>query len=163
MLQMKYSMDNCFESLISFGRSSFAHSWHTLNEKVSLIEVVKSIELPDIVGGRGSQEIGLSEIKFLFGWWVELQLMSWVAVPLSSLIFSSSRFFNSDREYPAVVSVARVGNLEVSGATLKGNSYWYCISRVVAVVSSLAKLLWIKRSIISLRQRSGRVTAQDSP
>ena len=54
-------------------------------------------------------------------------------------------------EYPAVVSSATVGNLELPKAPLKSDSYWYRISRVRAVVVSLAELLWIKRSIISVR------------
>ena len=54
-------------------------------------------------------------------------------------------------EYPEVVSGASVGNLDLPGAPLKGDSYWYLVSRVLAVAVSLAVLLWIKRSIISVK------------
>ena len=63
-------------------------------------------------------------------------------------------FIKSERlsgEYPAVVSGATFGNLEVPGAPLKGDSDWCRCSRVLAVVNSLAELPWIKRFIISVR------------
>ena len=56
-------------------------------------------------------------------------------------------------EYPEVVSDATVQNLETPGAPLKGDSYRYLVSRVLAVVLSLAELLWIKRSINSARAK----------
>ena len=54
-------------------------------------------------------------------------------------------------EYPEEVSGATVGNLEDPGSPMKGDSHWCLVSRVLAVVVSLAELLWIKRSIISKR------------
>ena len=54
-------------------------------------------------------------------------------------------------EYPEVVSGTTVRNLEDPGVPLKGDSFWYLGSRVLAVVVSLAELLWIKRSINSVR------------
>ena len=53
-------------------------------------------------------------------------------------------------EYPEVVSGATVVSIEVPGAPPKGDSYWYLVSRVLAVVVSPAASLWIKRSIISV-------------
>ena len=53
-------------------------------------------------------------------------------------------------EYPAVVSGATVGNLEVPGAPVKSDSDWCRSSWVLAVVNSSAELLWIKRFIISV-------------
>ena len=50
-----------------------------------------------------------------------------------------------------MLSGATVGNLELPGAPLEGYSCWYRVSRVLAVVVSLAELLWIKPSIISVR------------
>ena len=54
-------------------------------------------------------------------------------------------------EFPEVVSGATVGKLEVPGVPLKDHSYWYLVSRVLAVVIPLTELLWIKRFIISVR------------
>ena len=54
-------------------------------------------------------------------------------------------------EYPMVLSGATVGNLEDPGTPLKGDSYWCRVSQELAVVVSLAELLWVKRSIISVR------------
>ena len=50
-----------------------------------------------------------------------------------------------------MVSGATDGNLEVPGALLNGDSYWYQVLRVLAVVVSLTELLWIKRCIVPVR------------
>ena len=63
----------------------------------------------------------------------------------------SIKILSGEGEYPEVVSGATVGNLEARGAPLKGDSYSYLNSRVLAVVVTLDELLWIKRSIISVR------------
>ena len=58
------------------------------------------------------------------------------------------KFWYLSGEYPAVVSVATVGNLKDPGSQLMGDSFWCRISRELVVVVSLAELLWIKRYII---------------
>ena len=54
-------------------------------------------------------------------------------------------------EYREAVSGATVGHLETPGAPVKSDSYWYLVSCVLSAVVSLAELLWIKQSIISIR------------
>ena len=54
-------------------------------------------------------------------------------------------------EYPAVVRSATVGNLDDPGPSLYGDSYWSPGPRELAVVDSVVKLLWIRRSIISVK------------
>ena len=90
--------------------------------------------------------------------WMQRWLQKWrkksIPEKLCRFISIYRRKFFDFREYipvGRVVSGATAGNLELPGAPLKSDSYWYCVSRVRAVVVSLDELLWIKRSIIFVR------------
>ena len=72
----------------------------------------------------------------------------------STQVTGNSSLFFSKKSFPLRGRAFKYGYahyLEFPGAPLREDSYWYRVPRVFAVVSSLAELLWIKRSIVSVR------------
>ena len=84
---------------------------------------------------------------------VDKKFNSWKILQVKKILQDSYKNINSCKILGcnSMVNCATVGNLEFPDALLKGDSYWYRVLRVRAVVVSLAELLWIKRPIISLR------------
>ena len=93
-------------------------------------------------------KFSLNPIVRLGGIWYQTLNASYLE---SVAVRSVATFGIMSGEYPAVVSGATIGNLEVLGAPLMGDSYWRRVSLVLALVVSLAKLLWINGSINSVR------------